>query len=124
MKFDYWSLVYKYTGSLPKFEYGIDDNGNIVETQSNMLFIGNRYNESNLISSNWWSHVTEFPITAKVTLKGLISPVILLSYIKVNAMFYGQKDMASGLYVVTQQVDTVSGSGYSTELTLLRVAGE
>ncbi|MBQ6631706.1 MAG: hypothetical protein IJH55_06205, partial [Romboutsia sp.] len=60
----------------------------------------------------------------KVTLKGLINPAILMSYIKVNALFYGQRDMASGLYVVTQQNDSISGSGYSTELTLLRVAGE
>ena len=47
---------------------------------------------------------------------------MLMSYIKINTLFYGQKDLASGL--VTEQQDTISGSGYSTELTLLRVAGD
>ena len=49
---------------------------------------------------------------------------MLMSYIKVNALFYGERDMASGLYVVTAQEDSISGSGYTTELTLLRVAGD
>ena len=121
---NYWSLVYNYAGSIPKFEYGIDDNGDLITKETNALYINDRYSESNLVSANWWKQVTEYPISAKVTLKGLINPAILMSYIKVNALFYGEKDMASGLYVVTQQEDSISGSGYSTELTLLRVAGE
>ena len=121
---NYWSLVYNYASSIPKFEYGIDDTGNLTQTKTNILFTNNRFNESSLIDSNWWNHVTEFPISAKVVIKGLFSPVMLMSYIKVNALFYGQRDMASGLYVVTAQEDSVSGNGCTTELTLLRVAGD
>ena len=121
---DYWSLVYKYSGNISKFEYGIDDDGNLIESEDNILYKNNKYDESSLISSNWWKQVTEFPISAKVTIKGLLSPAILMSYVKINALFYGFRDVASGLYVVTAQEDSISGSGYATELTLLRVAGE
>ena len=44
-----------------------------------------------------------------------------MTYIRINTMFYGQKDMASGLYVVTDQTDNLSANGYTTTLTLLRV---
>lgn len=121
---NYWPLVYNYAGSIPKFEYGIDDNGNLIKEKTSSLYIDNEYLESSLFNSNWWKQVTEFPISAKVTIKGLINPAMLMSYVKVNALFYGQKDIASGLYVVTEQNDSISGSGYTTELTLLRVAGE
>ena len=121
---NYWSLVYDYTGDIPKFEYGIDDNGDLIERKTNILYRRNKFGETSLINSNWWTQVTEFPISAKVTIKGLINPAMLMSYIKVNALFYGERDMASGLYVVTAQEDSISGSGYTTELTLLRVAGE
>ncbi len=121
---NYWSLVYDYAGNIPKFEYGIDDNGDLIQRKTNILYSNNKYNEASLINSTWWKQVTEFPISAKVTIKGLLSPALLMSYIKINTLFYGQKDLASGLYVVTSQEDTISGSGYSTELTLLRVAGE
>ena len=121
---NYWPLVYKYAGNIPKYTYDIDNDGNIIQEKTNALFINNKYNETNLITSNWWKQVTEFPISAKVTIKGLLNPAMLMSYIKINTLFYGQRDIASGLYVVTEQQDTISGSGYSTELTLLRVAGD
>ena len=121
---NYWPLVYSYAEKIPKFEYGIDDTGNLTQTKTNPLFTGNKFSESSLIDSNWWNHVTEFPISAKVVIKGLLNSAMLMSYIKINAIFYGRRDMASGLYVVTAQEDFVSGSGCTTELTLLRVAGD
>ena len=45
-----------------------------------------------------------------------------MTYIRVNTLFFGEKDIASGLYVVTDQTDSISGSGYTTTLTLLRVS--
>lgn len=119
---NYWSLVYEYAGEISKYDYDIDNDGNLIENKTNILYNNNKYSESSIIDSNWWKQVTEFPITAKVTLKGLVSPIMLTSYVRVNTFFYGRKDISSGLYVVTQQEDTISGSGYSTELTLLRVA--
>lgn len=71
---------------------------------------------------NWWTQVTKFPISATVTLKGLTVPVMLMSYIRLNVVFYGQKHMASGLYVVTKQEDRLSSAGYRTILSLTRVS--
>ena len=81
----------------------------------------NKYLSPSIINDNWWNSITEFPISAKVTLKGLTVPVMLMTYIRVNTLFYGQSDMASGLYVVTDQEDSVSGNGCTTTLTMLRV---
>jgi hypothetical protein len=119
---EYWGLVYKFAGDIPTYEYGIDDNGDVYSKQINPLLKNDKYRESSVIDTNWWNSLTEFPISAKVTIKGLVTPAMLMSYINVNAVFYGQKDIASGLYVVTEEIDRISGSGYTTELTLLRVS--
>ena len=118
----YWSLAYKFAGNINAYEYDMDNSGNIISNKINLINKNSKYEQYNLIDENWWKHATEFPISAKLTLKGLVTPAMLMSYINVNALFYGQKDIASGLYVVTEENDTVSGSGYRTELTLLRVA--
>ena len=57
-------------------------------------------------------------------IKGLIRPVMLMTYLRVNAMFYGQKHISSGLYIITKQEDTVDKAGYRTTLSLMRVAGD
>ena len=68
--------------------------------------------------------MTQFPITATLTLKGLVRPTLLMDYIKVNVLFYGRKHIATGTYVITKQEDMINESGYRTTLTLLRVGGE
>ena len=75
------------------------------------------------INSNWWTQVTEFPISATLTCRGLLSPLLLLTYIKINCIYYGSDRINSGIYIVTGQTDTLSGSGFQTTLSLLRVAG-
>lgn len=118
---DYWSLVYQNTGQLKTWEYGIDDDGKITAEEVNLLNKG-AYGKNDLLSTKWWEEVTEYPISARVVIKGLLAPAMLMSYIYINTYFYGIKDMASGLYVVTAQKDSIQGSGYTTELTLLRVS--
>ena len=118
----YWPLVYDYNGAIPKWEYDVDTHGNVIKNKTNSLFTNNKFMATSLISQNWWQKATEFPISAKVTLKGLTVPVMLMTYIRVNTLFFGEKDIASGLYVVTDQTDSISGSGYTTTLTLLRVS--
>ena len=117
----YWPLVYQYNDKIPKWEYEISNKGEIIKTRTNSLLTDNKYMSTSIINSNWWKSVTEFPISAKLTLKGLTAPVMLMTYIRVNTLFYGQKDLASGLYVVVAQDDSISGSGCTTTLTLLRV---
>ena len=118
---DYWSLVYQNTGQLKTWEYGIDDTGQITAKEVNLLNKGS-YEKDDLLTTKWWEEVTEYPISARVTIKGLLAPAMLMSYIDVNTYFYGLRDMASGLYVVTAQTDSIQGAGYTTELTLLRVS--
>ena len=62
-----------------------------------------------------------FPISAQLTMRGLLKPVSLMDYIQINVVFYGQKHITSGLYVITGEQDILSGSGFLTNLSLLRV---
>lgn len=117
----YWPIVYEYNGKVPKWDYSLDSKGNLISSSNNRLLSDNKYLSPSIINDNWWNSITEFPISAKVTLKGLTIPVMLMTYIRINTLFYGQKDMASGLYVVTDQEDSVSGNGCTTTLTMLRV---
>lgn len=66
--------------------------------------------------------MTEYPIKATVTLKGLLRPALLMTHVRINVIFPGgRKHISSGLYVVTDQTDSISGNGYTTTLGLLRV---
>ena len=71
----------------------------------------------------WFSKMTSFPINATLTLRGLLKPIELVSKIKINILFYGQKHILSGIYIVTGQQDTVSESGYQSALSLTRIGG-
>ena len=35
---------------------------------------------------------------------------MLMTYVRINTLFYGNQDIASGLYVVTDQEDAIAGS--------------
>ena len=73
---------------------------------------------------SWWSQVTQYPIKATLTLKGLLRPAILMSYVKINTLFFGRKHLSSGYYIITKQTDTVDASGYKTVLNLVRIQGD
>lgn len=66
--------------------------------------------------------MTQYPISAELTIKGLLRPSILMTYLKVNVLFYGKPHIATGTYMITQQVDSLSSSGYKTVLTLKRIS--
>ena len=68
--------------------------------------------------------MTRFPITATLTIKGLLRSAMLMNYVRVNTYFYGQKHISSGLYVITKQEDKIDSSGYRTTLSLTRIAGD
>ena len=73
----------------------------------------------------WWTKVTKFPIKATITVQGLLRPASLMQYVRLNVIFPGgNKHQSSGLYIVTQQVDTIDPNGYSTRLGLTRINGE
>ena len=68
--------------------------------------------------------MTEFPVTATLTIKGLLKPAILMDKIRINTYFYGLKHVSSGLYIITKQEDSVTESGYKTTLSLTRVSAD
>ena len=73
----------------------------------------------------WWSKATQFPINATIQVQGLLRPATLMQYVRLNVIFPGgKKHLASGLYIVTKQVDIINGNGYATTLNLTRIKGE
>ena len=68
--------------------------------------------------------MTEFPITATLTIKGLMRPSMLMSKVRINSYFYGIKHVSSGLYIITRQEDSVDGNGYKTTLSLTRIGAD
>ncbi len=122
-----WSILYDYAGQIKQEEYTYTINKDgIIETNSaNSLVRSTHTNKVDTELENWWKVMTEFPIEATLTIKGLTRPSILMSYVKLNVWFAGGvKHIASGTYIITKQVDSISQSGYSTTLTLLRVKGD
>lgn len=117
----YFPLVYQYNGNLSQWMYDINNSGDLIRTKANPLVLNNNIKRKNVIQSNWWNKVTEYPITANLTLKGLSRPILIGSYVRINTVFYGNKDLGSGLYMVMSQTDSVSGAGCRTTLSLLRV---
>lgn len=119
-----WSLFYEYNRSLDSSDYltRIDDNGKIIEIYSPQL-TGVQY-DIHESDRTWWSKVTEFPISATITIKGLLRPAILMNYVKLNVWFYGHKHVSSGYYIITKQEDSIDMSGYRTTLNLTRIAAD
>ena len=121
-----WSLLYDYQDKISQssYSYKIDNNGELQITETPSIMRSRRHKNLPEKNKTWWTKMTQFPITATLTLKGLVRPTLLMDYIKVNVLFYGRKHIATGIYVITKQEDTINESGYRTTLTLLRVGGE
>ena len=74
---------------------------------------------------SWYTKLTKFPISAAITIQGLLRPATLMTYIRINVIFPGgHKHIASGLYIVTKQIDTINANGYRTQLSLTKIAGD
>ena len=117
-----WSLYYDYNRELDTSDYltRIDSKGNIERIYSPQLT--NTQFEMNENDSTWWTKVTQYPIEANITIKGLLRPAILMTYVKINVWYYGRKHISSGYYLITSQEDQIGLNGYKTTLSLLRVA--
>lgn len=122
-----WSLLYRYSKEMSpmRYYYTIGDDGVInTESSPNSLVSANKYKMVTEAQKTWWTKMTQFPITATMTIKGLVRPAMLMTHIRVNAFFYGQRHISSGLYIVTKQEDKIDQAGYRTTLTLQRIAGD
>lgn len=124
---DNWSILYDYNkniSSAPKKIYTIDNNGDLNAISANNLTMDYTISKESEAERNWWTQVTSFPIKASIRLKGLVRPQLLMSYVKINVFFYGQKHISSGVYCILKQTDEISDGGYRTSLELLRVKGD
>ncbi len=122
-----WAILYEYAGDVKQEEYtyNIRDDGTIETLSSPSLLTSPLTNGKSAYKTQWWSYMTEFPITATLTLKGLTRPSMLMTYVKLNVWFAGgQKHISSGTYIITKQTDSITSAGYTTTLTLLRVGGD
>ena len=121
-----WSLLYNYQDEInqSKYVYRIGDDGSILTEDSPSLARNKRSKKVTESNKQWWTLMTQFPITANLKIKGLVRPTILMDYIKINVLFYGRKHIYSGIYVIIQQDDEISSDGFRTSLRLLRVDGD
>lgn len=119
-----WSVFYKYNTNLDNSDYlrRINEKGELEFIYSPQL--SNTNYKLTEKDRAWWTKVTQYPTSATLSLKGLLRPVVLMTYVKLNVWFFGKKHIASGYYLITGQTDNISTGGYKTTLELLRVAAD
>lgn len=120
-----YSLLYDYSQSIDqsKYIYRINNKGEMESIYSPSLTNSANLMKTTSADKTWWTQITQYPITASLTIKGLLKPAVLMTYIKINVWFYGRKHISSGTYIITKQQDSISTSGYRTTLSLTRVRG-
>lgn len=119
-----YSILYDYSGEVSNqsdYVHKINDDGKIERIFSPNITRSKELNQTTEAEKTWWSNITQYPISAQVTLKGLLKPALLMTYVRLNVLFFGRKHISSGLYIVTKQTDKVSSSGYQTTLNLTRI---
>lgn len=122
-----YSIFYDYQKELhpEEYAYRVNTDGTLEQVYSPMISSGNSQFVTRANDKTWWSKVTEYPIKAKLTLKGLLRPAILMTHVRLNVYYYGQKHISSGLYIITAQQDLVGlGSNFKTTLSMTRISGD
>ena len=123
---DAYTILYEYSKKIKQDEYSyrINDDGEYEYIYNPTLSNSVDLYRTTQADKNWWSQVTSYPISATVTLKGLLRPAILMTYLKLNVYFYGRKHNTSGVYIITKQEDSISSAGFKTTLSLTRIQGD
>ena len=122
-----WAILYEFEQDVKQeqYTYKINDDGSVSTNYTPSMLKSVLTNQMSPSKSTWWTRMTEFPVEATLTIKGLTRPSMLMTYVKLNVLFAGGvKHISSGMYIITKQVDSISNSGYTTTLTLLRVGGD
>jgi len=123
---DVYSILYNTSKNIKQsdYVYRISDDGTVEDVYSPTISNNVDMLHTGASDKTWWTNMTQFPITATMTVKGLLRPLMLMSYVKINVYFYGAKHISSGLYIITQQEDFIDQSGYKSVLNLTRVGGD
>lgn len=121
-----YSLLYQYSKKIDQsdYVYRINDNGEVYQKYSPSISNNGTQFKTEETDKTWWTQVTQYPIKATLQLKGLLRSSMLMTYVKVNVYFYGQKHISSGTYIITKQVDDISSAGFRTTLSLTRIQGD
>ena len=122
-----FSLYYNYNEELhpEKYTKRINDKGQWEDVYAPMYTSGNNQYKTRPEDISWYTKITKYPISANITVQGLLRPATLMQYVRLNVIFPGgNKHISSGLYIVTKQTDSISNSGYRTSLSLTRIAGD
>lgn len=121
-----YSILYNYQKELHPQEYvsRINANGEYEEIYAPVISSNNPLYETRNDDMTWWNKITQFPIKASLTIRGLLRPAILMTYVRVNIILFGKRHIHSGLYIITKQVDRIDGDGYKTTLNLQRIGDE
>lgn len=121
--------------------YGIDDAGNIVETNllkpsismnkqaksNNPPTDGEKTEsvESTSIDENTernkWSKAIQYSYKATMILTGLPCDIPIGMYIEVIPLLYGKPHNTAGLYMVTKSEDQIDSGGFQTTLELIKI---
>ena len=121
-----FSLYYNYQNLTHPERYArrINADGLWEDVYAPTSMIKNNY-KTKAEDTVWWTKATQFPISASIQVQGLLRPATLMQYVKLNIIFPGgNKHLASGIYIVTQQVDQIDANGYATNLSLTRIKGD
>ena len=118
-----FSIYYDFQTKINPYEFvqRIDDNGELIDEYAPIVTSGTVNRLTTEDERLWWTRVTEYPIKARLTVKGLLRPAILMTHVRLNVYFYGRKHTTSGLYIITKQQDAIDGNGYRTTLNLLKI---
>ena len=121
-----WSILFDSSETSQKndFTYTYNQDGVLIKSDSPSITRSKDLLQTTAADKAWWTKMTEFPISATIDFKGLVRPTLLVSYVKINCVFYGRRHIASGTYIITKQTDSITAQGYKTTLTLQRIKGE
>lgn len=121
-----WSLYYNYSNKIDteQYNYRINNQGKLEPVYAPNLSSNNGMYKTTEADRSWWTNVTEYPISATLTMKGLLRPALLMNYLKLNVLYFGKKHISSGLYTITKQVDRIDFNGFQTTLSLLRIGAD
>lgn len=121
-----WSIFYDWQKELnnEEYTYRLNDEGEWEKEFAPLVSSKNENYRTRIEDQVWWTKITEYPISVQIRIKGVLRPAILMSYVRLNVYFFGKKFIASGLYIVTQQQDTIAEDGFFTTLNLTRIKGD
>lgn len=122
-----FSLYYNYQNEIHSEDYArrLNKQGEWETIYSPTYMVRANEFETTAKDMIWWTKATKYPITATITIQGLLRPATLMQYLRLNIIFPGgHRHLASGLYIVTKQIDSINSQGYTTQLALTRISGD